>query len=228
MGAESTSARSQIVSIASAARLLIWPRRPPTGDRHPGDPLCTGPPTRAERYCKIVHDVAPGASLSFAIGVQWAWPLSPRTSLPLRQPGQKSSLTMFCTLPSRCSRMVSLLRRLITLSQGVTAYFSAAGNEARQSYQSTFRPGDFFARRCHSLRFRVRLPSLAVLHTISIPAAARDHFKVLRFPRVTTVLLSLQWDSPFFSVSGSPGTENDLDIYLLDSAAATKSCRQHF
>ena len=28
---------------------------------------------------------------------------------------------------------------------GGTAYFSAAGNQARQSYQSAFRPGDFFA-----------------------------------------------------------------------------------
>ena len=25
----------------------------------------------------------------------------------------------------------------------------------------------------------------------------------------------LQWDSPFFSVSGPPGTPTDLDIYLL-------------
>jgi len=30
----------------------------------------------------------------------------------------------------------------------------------------------------------------------------------------------LQWDSPFFSVSGPPGTQNDLDIYIFESNGA--------
>src|SRR5262249_56543806 len=42
------------------------------------------------------------------------------------------------------------------------------------------------------------------------------------FQRITMsaggrVVLSLQWDSPFFSVSGGAGTSNDLDVYLLNA-----------
>src|SRR5262249_30234146 len=32
------------------------------------------------------------------------------------------------------------------------------------------------------------------------------------------ILIVLQWDSPFFSVSGGAGSPNDLDIYVLNSA----------
>ena len=38
-------------------------------------------------------------------------------------------------------------------------------------------------------------------------------------PGVYRVVFSLQWDSPFFTVSGSPGAQNDLDIYVLNSSA---------
>ena len=47
----------------------------------------------------------------------------------------------------------------------------------------------------------------------------------ISFPAGTGFRLALQWDSPFFSVSGEPGTTNDLDIYILQNnvvvAAAT-------
>src|SRR4029077_12408021 len=41
----------------------------------------------------------------------------------------------------------------------------------------------------------------------------------MTIPGSASLRFSLQWDSPFFSVSGSPGTQNDLDIYLLDASA---------
>src|SRR5206468_11074732 len=36
------------------------------------------------------------------------------------------------------------------------------------------------------------------------------------WPGGTSFTFILQWDSPFFSVSGAPGTASDLDVYLLD------------
>jgi hypothetical protein len=46
-----------------------------------------------------------------------------------------------------------------------------------------------------------------------------DQFQSILIPPGSTFILSLQWDSPFFSVSGPPGSQNDIDLYILDSSA---------
>ena len=99
---------------------------------------------------------------------------------------------------------------------GVT-YFSAAGNQARQSYQSVFRPGDFFADGAFPSVFGAPSFLGGIAHNFN-SSGGTDHFQSITIPGLTSVIFSLQWDSPFFSVSGSPGTQNDLDIYLLDAA----------
>ena len=45
----------------------------------------------------------------------------------------------------------------------------------------------------------------------------------ISFPAGTGFTLALQWDSPFFSVSGGPGTPNDLDIYLLQNNVVVRA-----
>ena len=100
---------------------------------------------------------------------------------------------------------------------GVT-YFSAAGNQARQSYQSLFRPGDFFADGAFPSVFGAPSFVGGIAHNFN-SSGGTDHFQSITIPGLTSVIFSLQWDSPFFSVSGSPGTQNDLDIYLLDASA---------
>lgn len=80
-------------------------------------------------------------------------------------------------------------------------YFSSAGNSARDSYEAPFRPsgvGGLFGER----------------HDFN-PGAGVDTTQRITVPPGATLSLSFQWDQPFNSVSGPPGSANDLDIFLF-------------
>ncbi len=193
-----------------------------TGDLSPvtvlqEEPGCASGTDEGRAMLQIVHDVAPGASLAFATAFA----------------GQASFASNIVALKNQGTKVIvddviyfaepmfqdGIIARAVdsVVSEGVT-YFSSAGNAARQSYQSAFRAGDFF-------------PSAAIPSTVGAPAflggtahnfdsgAAKDHFQSLTIPPGTTLIVSLQWDSPYFSVSGAPGTQNNLDLYVLDSSA---------
>jgi Cep192 domain 4/Subtilase family len=89
------------------------------------------------------------------------------------------------------------------------SYFSAAGNEATDSYQNQFIPSGFLV----GINDKV-----CEAHDFD-PGPAIDIFQSISVPEDSGFIMSFQWDSPFFSVSGPPGSSNDLDILLLDSSA---------
>lgn len=86
-------------------------------------------------------------------------------------------------------------------ARGVT-YLSAAGNDADHSYQSPFRAvnGQF--------------PN-GNLHDFDPGAAVDACQRVSINPGVTW--FTFQWDQPHFSVSGSPGSASDMDVFLYAS-----------
>jgi len=88
------------------------------------------------------------------------------------------------------------------------SYFSSAGNEGRDSYESQFIPSGFLV---------VINDRVCEAHDFD-PGPATDIFQGITIPEDTGLVMSFQWDSPFFSVSGPPGSSNDLDILLLDSS----------
>lgn len=87
-------------------------------------------------------------------------------------------------------------------------YFSSAGNSARLAYESGFRDSGYHP-----------FGTTEVAHDFD-PGAGLDPFQQVTLPSGTTYF-TLQWDSPYFSVSGSPGSSNDLQIYLLDDPVST-------
>jgi hypothetical protein len=89
------------------------------------------------------------------------------------------------------------------------SYFSPAGNEARDSYQNQFIPSGFLV----GINDKV-----CEAHDFD-PGPSIDIFQSITVPEDSGFIMSFQWDSPFFSVSGPPGSSNDLDILLLDSSA---------
>jgi hypothetical protein len=93
-------------------------------------------------------------------------------------------------------------------SRGIP-YFSAAGNSGRLSYEGPFRSGGqaFF------------YPGNGDAHDFD-PGPGVDIFQQITIPEGTFVILVLQWDEPFFSVSGPPGSANDLDIFITSSTGA--------
>ena len=80
------------------------------------------------------------------------------------------------------------------------AYFSSAGNQAQQSYESVFRNSG------------TQFPGITgQAHSF----AAGDIRQSLTLNPRQSLRLALQWDDPAFSASGVRGAKTDLDLYLL-------------
>jgi hypothetical protein len=178
---------------------------------------CSSGTDEGRAMLQIVHDVAPGASLFFATGFGGAASFAANIQA-LAAAGTKVIVddATYFTQPFFQDGIVA--QTVNSVVAGGVAYFSAAGNRGRQSYQSVFKPGDVFP--ADAIPSASGAPRFlgGTAHNFN-PSGGKDHFQSITIPGQTTVTFSLQWDSPFFSVSGAPGTQNDLDIYLVDAAA---------
>jgi hypothetical protein len=87
-----------------------------------------------------------------------------------------------------------------------TAYFSAAGNDGRRSYERRFRN----SRQSFDYGF-----GPAAAHDFD-PGPGVDVGQRITVPELGCGLFVLQWAQPFRSVSGAPGSATDFDILLLD------------
>lgn len=89
------------------------------------------------------------------------------------------------------------------------SYFSAAGNDGRKSYQGGFVPSGqtetMFGGELHDFDPG---PGVDTLQSITVPVDA-------------TVSFSFQWDQPYSSVSGAPGSASDHDIFVFDTTGGT-------
>ena len=83
-------------------------------------------------------------------------------------------------------------------------YFSAAGNQARDSWEGAFVPsGQFDSKGCQ-------------LHDFSNQSGNADVKQSLVIRSRGTLVF--QWDDPFFSVSGPPGAATDMDLIIYDAS----------
>lgn len=87
-------------------------------------------------------------------------------------------------------------------------YFSSAGNSGRKSYEDAFRDSGI-----------VGPLAGGILHDFD-PSSGVDAYQRVTIPNSATVRFSFQWDQPFFSVSGAPGSTNDIDIAILNTDGA--------
>jgi subtilisin family serine protease len=90
-----------------------------------------------------------------------------------------------------------------------SAYFSAAGNYADQSYESEFRVSG-------------RDGPLAggPLHDFD-PGGATDVYQTFILPEDESVTMSFQWAQPYPSAGAAEGASTDLDVFLLNPAGDT-------
>jgi hypothetical protein len=100
-------------------------------------------------------------------------------------------------------------------------YFSAAFNNARHSYESTFRPGPFIADGAFPSAPGAPHFFGGTAHNFD-PGSGEDIFQRITVPQGSRIPISLQWDSPFASVCPDcPGSPNDLDIYVFNDPPTT-------
>ena len=151
---------------------------------------------------QIVHDVAPGAGLFFATAAGGQAHLASNIRA-LRDAGADVIVddVLYFAEPMFQDGVVAQAVDDV-VGTGVT-YFSAAGNFGRKAYESPFVPGPFIAAGTFGFEFSVAPPTNSVAPRpcsgSPVPASSRWCCSGTR---------------PFFSVGG-PGTQNDLDVYLL-------------
>jgi Subtilase family len=176
---------------------------------------CSGATDEGRAMLQIVHDVAPGASLSFASAFNGTASFA-QNIVALKNNGAKVIVDdiIYFDEPMFQDGIIAQAVDLV-VAQGA-AYFSAVTNYARQSYESAFRPGATFTDGAFPSASGAPHFAGGRAHNFA-PSGPADHMQLITIPAGKTFHASLQWDSPFFSVSGAPGSPNDVDVYLLDA-----------
>src|SRR5262249_27432134 len=167
-------------------------------------------PDEGRAMLQIVHDVAPGAGLLFATD----------------QGGQASFATNILALAAGGAKVIGddafspfepffqdgiIAQAVDSVVASGVAYFASAGNDGRPAYDHAFVPGQFFS----SGSFGNPAFLGGTAHNFH-HGGTEDNFQRITICAHTSALISFQWDSPFFSVGGV-GTQNDVDIYILNA-----------
>lgn len=166
---------------------------------------------------QIVHDIAPGASLSFASAFNGTASFAANI-IALKNNGAKVILDDIFYANEPMFQDGIITQAVDTVVAQGAAFFTAAGNDARRSYESAFRAGSTFADGAFPSAPGAPHFFGGIAHNFA-PSGPADHMQRLTIGSGRTAFISLQWDSPFFSVSGRPGSPNDIDVYLLNAAA---------
>ncbi|MEQ9552131.1 MAG: S8 family serine peptidase [Coleofasciculus sp. G3-WIS-01] len=154
---------------------------------------------------QLIHDVAPGADLAFHTAAFNETDFA-QGILALANAGADIIVddAFYPTEPMFQDGIIAQAVDTV-VAQGV-AYFSAAGNDARNSYESAFNGSNRFE------------PLIGGEFHDFDPGTGVDILQSLTIPVNRKFGISFQWDSPFFSVSGGAGSPNDLDIFLFDES----------
>jgi len=160
---------------------------------------------------QIVHDVAPGADLAFHTAFN----------------GMASFANGICELKTDGADVIvddviyfnepmfqdGIIAQAVdeVVADGV-AYFSAAGNQARDSYEHDYvSSGEplYVSSWPSGTRF------VGILHDFD-PGEGVDWLQNITVPSGNCAIITLQWDEPFGSLSGGNGAKHDIDIYLVE------------
>ena len=160
---------------------------------------------------QLIHDVAPGASQSFhtafdgqadfALGIEELAGCPPGSGMgctPAADPAEVIVDDVFYFAEPFFQDGI-IAQAVDAVVAAGTAYFSSAGNSARQAYESPF------------VSSGLSPPGAGggMAHDFD-PGAGTDIFQEIILPSGTT-FISLQWDQPYASAGGST---NDIDFHL--------------
>lgn len=150
---------------------------------------------------QLIHDVAPSSSLAFYTAFESPEDFAAGIEA-LANAGSKVIVddVIYFAEPMFLDGPIAQAADRVK-ARGV-AYFSSAGNQARQSYESAFR------------RSGTEGAGGGLLHDFNSGKGV-DALQGITAGPSSTTLLSFQWDQPWFSVNGK-GSASDVDIYFVD------------
>jgi len=158
----------------------------------------------ARGMAQVIHDLAPGADIAAhtAVGGQANFATG---IIELAQIGCDIIVDDVSYFAEPYFQDGIIAQAVDTVVADRVSYFSAAGNDADQSYESDWRGSGFVGLGGGELHDFDPGPGVDPTQTVIIPSGA--------------TLIGFQWDDPFFSVSGAPGADADLDIYIVGGGA---------
>jgi subtilisin family serine protease len=159
---------------------------------------------------QIVHDIAPGASLSFHTAFTGEEDFAAGISA-LANDGARVIVDDVGYFDEPMFEDSVIARAIDAVAARGVAYFSAAGNEARHSYQARFRASG-------------RNGLAGVRHDFKGGTAVAD-LQRMTAPPGTIALFAVDWDQASFSANGINGAQSDLDaIFYYADGSPVDSC----
>jgi hypothetical protein len=182
-----------------------------------GSPLYPPCTDEGRAMAQIVHDVAPGASLAFHTAFNGEADFA-QGILDLANAGATVIVDDVAYFAEPMFQDGIIAQAVDTVKNQGVAYFSAAGNSARRSYESQFvSSGEhLYVQQCLAPGFCLGQQDYGVLHDFD-PTQGVDYKQSITIPDGATLAVVLNWDQPFASVSPGHGSQSDMDIYLMDS-----------
>ena len=151
---------------------------------------------------QLLHDVAPGAPLAFytanvsqtdfAAGIK-----------ALADAGAKVIVDDLIYFAEPMFQDGIIAQAVDSVKARGVTYFSSAGNDERQSYEAGFK--------------RSNDVGLSGLRHNFGTSKKPDTLQMASLDPEALTLLSFQWDEPFASVSGAPGSRSDVDVIFYDT-----------
>lgn len=156
---------------------------------------------------EMVHDVAPGTQQIFHTA-EFGQANFAQGILDLRNAGARVIVDDFIYLAEPMFQDGFIAQAVDQVVAQGAVFFSAAGNQARVSYEGPFRPS--------GVPIDEGGGFICEAHDFDPDPGLIDIRQRIDVSRVLSPSFSLQWDQPFFSVSGSPGAASDIDILLFN------------
>ncbi|NIS70976.1 MAG: S8 family serine peptidase [Proteobacteria bacterium] len=186
------------------------------------DPGCGSGTDEGRAIMQLIHDVAPGASLAFhtAFNGQADFASGIRELANL---GVDVIVDDVIYLAEPMFQDGIIAQAIDSVVADGVAYFSSAGNNGRKAYQDPFSPEGFLPPGGFIPLSGAPPFYGGVLHDFGDGKVTQ----AITIPAGATLIISFQWDDPFYSVCGHPspikgcsGADTDMDIYLLDAWGA--------
>ncbi len=164
---------------------------------------------------QLIHDVAPGAAQAFRTAFIGEADFA-QGILDLADAGADVIVDDIIYFAEPMFQDGIIAQAVDEVVGNGVAYFSSAGNGARESYESPFTPDSTFD--AGTFPTDVDFDSLAPVFAggTAHDFGNDDIFQNFSVLEGSELLIVLQWDEPFFSVSGGSGTTNEVDIYILN------------
>jgi cytoskeletal protein CcmA (bactofilin family) len=191
------------------------------------DPGPGGGTDEGRAMMQLIHDIAPGASQIFRTAVAGQADFAAGI-IELANAGADIIVDDIGYFTEAMFQDDNVAQAVDAVEAMGIPYFSAAGNEARDSYESAFAPGTAFAPGAFPADpfFNPFIGPFSFLGGIAHdfdPGAGVDVFQSITVPEGTGFVMSFQWDEPFFSISGGAGATNEVDVYVISPTGTLAS-----